>query len=175
MDLYRTLFSPEALASILRDGHAELAQFELQKVSQHYYCSDVASAAAPPLLPDGGGGAAMKPKTPTEFRATQATKADMSAVEGRAFHTVPSALWERQYLFFFFLYTSANLRKSLAEGSPKKIYTNYLRTFRYRFERHISGMHNPDVSSKQRTLLLAQSPLLFVTFQVQLINTIYCQ
>lgn len=170
MDLMGTLFSTGALVAILTDAANEL-RLLAQRAPTHSFVEreTMSLSDEPDMISDP------KPKTITEFRLLQNPKINIAAVMGTSFETIGAEreLWQLQYLFFFVLYGSQSLRESLASGSPKQVYDRYIRTFTFRFERHINGMHNNDVTSADRVLLGSQDPLEFVVSQVQCIQMAY--
>lgn len=172
MDLIETLFDKNRIRAILKDASAELVALQEQKPVHSFY---EAAGPADSSSDDARGGKELKPKTVTEFRLMHSTKIDISATAGACFAQFDEErpLWEMQYMFFFVLYASEALRADLANGSPQRVYNGYLRTYPYRFERHVCGMHNPDVGSAHRVLLGSQDPLEFVVAQVQCIHMAY--
>lgn len=165
-DLEKLMSSRSTMFQILTDLQRELAIMEAKQVS-HVVCStDIQTNSSP----EENGPA--KPRTMPEYRRLHATNVDHSAVAGAAVMQISSSMptFELQYLVFFAIYVSAELRQMIATHSPEPV-QRWLEHFRFYFERHITCMH--DTQGTHETLFGTQGVVEFVMSMLLRIKRLY--
>lgn len=160
------------MSLVIKQGERDLAILQSKHVTNILYEETAAPAPAPAPTTTPPTAVLLKPRSLSEHRRDHLVTALTPAIVGDAFvnicvDTMPP--WQITYMFLTMLYASEIVRRHIVSGSPRFVRT-WLQQYRYRFERHVSGIHSCHGDQYD---FHSQSPLEFVLDVKKSIRVLY--